>query len=302
MQAIGIKNLKKEYSSGLMAVNNVCLNIRKGDFFALLGPNGAGKSSIISIMASLNYQSSGYIKIFNLCIKKYNNLIKNYINIVPQEINFNQFETPLEIIVHQAGYYGIKRNKALVRAEILLKYLGLWNKRNLSSRFLSGGMKRRLMLSRSLINQPKILLLDEPTTGIDLELRYFTWNFLKKINNIGTTIILTTHYLEEAEKLCKGIGIISKGKIIASTTIKKLKYKINIKTFIFKSSNKLPKNMFCENYNIIKINSFKFELKVKKQQSLNIFLKYLEKNKINIIDIYSKNNSLESFFFNICNE
>ena len=172
MKAIYIKNLQKKYSSGLIAVNKVSLNIKKGDFFALLGPNGAGKSTIISIISSLNYKSSGLLKIFNLCIEKNNELIKNYIGIVPQEINFNQFETPSEIIVHQAGYYGIPRDIAIIRTEILLKYLGLWEKKDLSSRFLSGGMKRRLMLARSLIHQPKILLLDEPTTGIDLELRY----------------------------------------------------------------------------------------------------------------------------------
>ena len=233
MTALVIDNLTKIYPNKVTALNSISLNVNQGDFFALLGPNGAGKSTTIGIICGLTNKTSGTVKIFGNNIDENSDAAKSCIGIVPQEINFSQFETCLEIVVNQGGFYGIKRSDALERAEKYLRKLDLWEKRNERSRNLSGGMKRRLMIARALVHEPKILILDEPTAGVDVELRRSTWDFLININQKGVTILLTTHNLEEAESLCKNIAIINHGEIVENTSMKKLLSKLNKETFIF---------------------------------------------------------------------
>lgn len=222
MQAIEVTDLKKTYGTGVEALKGVSLSVEEGDFFALLGPNGAGKTTIIGILTSLVNKTSGDAKIFGASIEHDPSVAKTYIGVVPQEFNFNIFEKVIDIVVTQAGYYGIPRSEALPRAEQLLKDLGLWDKKDTMSQMLSGGMKRRLMIARGLIHQPKLLILDEPTAGVDVEMRLGMWDFLKKLNAEGTTIVLTTHYLEEAEALCRNIAVINKGTIVINESMKGL--------------------------------------------------------------------------------
>ena len=231
--ALSIKNVKKVYDNGFEALKGIDLHIEQGDFFALLGPNGAGKSTIIGIVSSLVNKTSGTVEIYGKDIDRELTLAKSYIGLVPQEFNFNVFEPIEEIVINQAGYYGIERKEAAKRTEKLLKQLSLWDKRHEMARNLSGGMKRRLMIARSLVHNPQLLILDEPTAGVDIEIRHTMWEFLKEINAAGTTIILTTHYLEEAENLCKNIAIIESGKIVENTSMKNLLGKLNAETFIF---------------------------------------------------------------------
>jgi ABC-2 type transport system ATP-binding protein len=212
--AISIRNLRKVYEGGIQALKGIDLSVQAGDFFALLGPNGAGKTTAIGILTSLVTKTSGDVEVFGVPVDKDPNKAKTYIGLVPQEFNFNIFEKVINIVITQAGYYGIPRKQALERAEEILKAVGLWDKRNEPSQKLSGGMKRRLMIARALIHKPKLLILDEPTAGVDVEMRHSMWNFLRKINKEGTTIVLTTHYLEEAEQLCKNVAIINKGEIL----------------------------------------------------------------------------------------
>jgi ABC-2 type transport system ATP-binding protein len=221
-QAITLTNVRKTYAGGVEALRGVDLTVEEGDFFALLGPNGAGKTTLIGILTSLVNKSSGEAKVFDASIDTEGSKAKTYIGVVPQEFNFNIFEKVIDIIVTQAGYYGIPRKEALAKAEELLKSLGLWEKRNEPSQKLSGGMKRRLMIARGLIHSPKLLILDEPTAGVDVEMRRSMWDFLRKLNEQGTTIILTTHYLEEAEALCRNIAIINKGAIVINQPMKEL--------------------------------------------------------------------------------
>jgi len=220
--AVSIKNLRKTYKTGVEALKGVDLEIAEGDFFALLGPNGAGKSTIISILTSLTTKSSGEVKIFGNSLDTDRDKTKTYIGVVPQEFNFNIFEKVIDIITVQAGYYGIPRAQAIKDAEPILKELGLWEKKDSPSQQLSGGMKRRLMIARALIHKPKLLILDEPTAGVDIEMRRGMWDFLRRMNAEGTTIILTTHYLEEAEELCRTVAIINKGEVKLHETMHKL--------------------------------------------------------------------------------
>jgi ABC-2 type transport system ATP-binding protein len=222
MNAVSIKNLRKTYKGGTQALKGVTLDIKEGDFFALLGPNGAGKTTIIGIISNLVRKSEGTAEIFGASIDTDADKAKTYIGLVPQEFNFNIFEKVIDIITVQAGYYGIPRTEALANAEPLLKELGLWEKRNSPSQQLSGGMKRRLMIARALIHKPKLLILDEPTAGVDIEMRLGMWNFLRRMNAEGTTIILTTHYLEEAEQLCRTVAIINKGEVRLHEPMQKL--------------------------------------------------------------------------------
>jgi ABC-2 type transport system ATP-binding protein len=221
-QAIEVTNLRKTYAGGTEALKGVTLSVEEGDFFALLGPNGAGKTTMIGILTSLVTASSGSAKVFGASLETNKDLAKTYIGLVPQEFNFNIFEKVIDIVVTQAGYYGIRRAEALERAEELLKALGLWDKRDQPSQSLSGGMKRRLMIARGLIHQPRLLILDEPTAGVDVEMRLGMWDFLRKLNQQGTTIVLTTHYLEEAEELCRNIAIINKGVIAVNESMQGL--------------------------------------------------------------------------------
>jgi ABC-2 type transport system ATP-binding protein len=220
--AISIKGLRKTYSTGTQALKGVDLNIEDGDFFALLGPNGAGKTTIISIITSLTRKTSGEVQVFGTSIDADPDKAKTYIGLVPQEFNFNIFEKVIDIVTTQAGYYGIPRKEALERADEILKELGLWDKRNTMAQQLSGGMKRRLMIARALIHKPRLLILDEPTAGVDIEMRLGMWNFLRRMNEEGTTIILTTHYLEEAEQLCRNVAIINKGEVRLNEPMEKL--------------------------------------------------------------------------------
>lgn len=232
MQALNISGLTKTYKGGVQALKGIDLTVEQGDFFALLGPNGAGKSTTIGVISALVNKTSGKVSVFGHDVDTELEAAKSCIGLVPQEFNFNQFETVLQIVVNQAGYYGVPRSIAKERAEKYLTQLDLWEKRNSPARTLSGGMKRRLMIARSLMHEPKLLILDEPTAGVDIEIRRSMWQFLEEINQQGVTIILTTHYLEEAEMLCRNIAIIDKGVIVENTSIKALLSKLNIETFI----------------------------------------------------------------------
>jgi ABC-2 type transport system ATP-binding protein len=232
MNALSIRNLRKTYKNGLEALKGIDLDVKAGDFFALLGPNGAGKSTTIGIISSLVRKTSGTVEVFGHDLDKEREAAKRCIGLVPQEVNFNQFEKVLDIVVNQAGYYGIRRKEALQRAEASLRQLSLWDKRSTVSRHLSGGMKRRLMIARALVHSPKLLILDEPTAGVDIEIRRSMWDFLRKINQEGTTIILTTHYLEEAENLCRHIAIINHGHIVEHNAMAALLRKLHTNRYI----------------------------------------------------------------------
>lgn len=231
--ALVLKGLKKVYATGVEALRGIDLTVEEGDFYALLGPNGAGKSTTIGIITSLVNKTAGQVKVFDYDIDNDLERAKQQIGLVPQEFNFNPFETVQQIVVNQAGYYGVSRKEALKRSEKYLKQSNLWDKRNVRARMLSGGMKRRLMIARALMHEPRLLILDEPTAGVDIELRREMWAFLKELNESGTTIILTTHYLEEAEMLCRNIGIIQSGELIENTSMKALLSKLQYETFIF---------------------------------------------------------------------
>jgi len=231
--ALEINNLKKVYGSGVEALRGIDLSVKEGDFYALLGPNGAGKSTTIGIITSLVNKTSGKVKVFGYDLDTDLVRAKQQIGLVPQEFNFNPFETVQQIVVNQAGYYGVSRKEAMKRSEKYLKQSNLWEKRNVRARMLSGGMKRRLMIARALMHEPRLLILDEPTAGVDIELRREMWEFLRELNENGTTIILTTHYLEEAEMLCRNIGIIQSGELIENTSMKELLSKLQFETFIF---------------------------------------------------------------------
>ena len=270
MTALEINNLTKIYPNKLIALNSINLNVNQGDFFALLGPNGAGKSTAIGIICDLTKKTSGSVKIFGHCIDENNDAAKSCIGIVPQEINFSLFETCLEIVVNQGGYYGIKRSHATKRAEKYLRKLNLWEKRNERSRNLSGGMKRRLMIARALVHEPKMLILDEPTAGVDVELRRSMWDFLIDINQQGVTIVLTTHYLEEAESLCKNIAIINHGKIVENTSMKELLSKLNKETFIFDLNNPIKELPNLDDYNLKLIDTTTIEVEVDRKNLSNL--------------------------------
>jgi len=238
LKALEIKNLNKIYNNNLIALDNVSLNVNQGDFYALLGPNGAGKSTMIGIISSLVNKSSGSVKILGLDIDTHHSEAKKKIGIVGQEVNFNQFETVHNILLHQAGFFGLPYKDVKTNTEFFLKRLNLWDKRNEQGRNLSGGMKRRLMVAKALVNKPELLILDEPTAGVDTELRRSLWDFLIEINKNGTTIILTTHYLEEAERLCKNISIIDHGKIVRNSDMNSFLREVEIETFIFDLKDK----------------------------------------------------------------
>ena len=296
LPALSIKNLTKIYNDGFKALDGISLDVRQGDFFALLGPNGAGKSTTIGIICSLVRKTEGAISVFQHDVDQDFSSAKHLIGVVPQEFNFNQFEKPIDILITQAGYFGIKASIAAVRAEKYLKQLGLWEKRNDFSRNLSGGMKRRLMIARALIHEPKLLILDEPTAGVDIELRRSMWNFLKEINGNGTTIILTTHYLEEAENLCRNIAIIDHGKIIENTSMKSLLKMLDRETFVLDLSNEIDACPEIEGYSISLKDQNQIEVEIPKSESLNELFSELSKKNISIISMRNKTNRLEELF------
>ncbi|MCK5432132.1 MAG: ABC transporter ATP-binding protein [Gammaproteobacteria bacterium] len=299
MKALQITNLKKTYQSGLQALKGIDLEVDEGDFFALLGPNGAGKSTTIGIITSLVNKTAGKVNIFGLDIDSHSLEAKSLIGVAPQEINFSQFENPLEILLNQGGYYGINRKTAYERAEKYLRNMGLWEKRNHPSRTLSGGLKRRLMIARALIHEPRLLILDEPTAGVDVELRRSMWDFLIDINNQGTTIVLTTHYLEEAENLCKNVAIIDKGNIIENTTIKTLLSKLDIETFIFDLKEPQSKTPEIDGFDCRMLDLSTLQADISKQQGLNNLFKQLSDQNIEILSMRNKSNRLEELFISL---
>ena len=267
--ALEITDLKKTYDSNVVALKGINLSVREGDFLALLGPNGAGKSSTIGIIASLVTKTAGKVKIFDIDTDKNFPEAKRMLGVVSQEINFNNFEKVMDIVTTQAGFYGIPLKEAKLKTEITLKRLGLWDKRNEQARTLSGGFKRRLMIAKALIHEPKLLILDEPTAGVDIELRREMWDFLKEINANGTTIILTTHYLEEAEQLCKNIAIIDHGELIESTSMKDLLSRLDVQSFLLDIEKSLEEPPSISDYDITLEDSTTLNVAIKKDQSMN---------------------------------
>ncbi|OMQ20822.1 ABC transporter ATP-binding protein [Serratia oryzae] len=298
--ALEIARLTKTYAGGVKALRGIDLNVEAGDFYALLGPNGAGKSTTIGIISSLVNKTSGSVRVFGYDIDKDIVNAKRQLGLVPQEFNFNPFETVLQIVVNQAGYYGVTRREALVRAEKYLNQLDLWGKRNERARMLSGGMKRRLMIARALMHQPKLLILDEPTAGVDIELRRSMWGFLKELNAQGTTIILTTHYLEEAEMLCRNIGIIQNGELVENTSMKGLLAKLQSETFILDLATKspLPK---LDGYHSRLTDTSTLEVEVMREQGLNGLFTQLSAQGIQVLSMRNKANRLEELFVTLVN-
>ncbi|MCL1156920.1 ABC transporter ATP-binding protein [Shewanella inventionis] len=294
--ALVIENLKKTYKGGVQAVKSISLTVKQGDFFALLGPNGAGKSTTIGIISSLVQKTSGSVSVFGFDIDKQLEQAKLCIGLVPQEFNFNQFETVQQIVVNQAGYYGVPKDVALQRAEKYLTQLDLWQKRNAQARELSGGMKRRLMIARALMHEPKLLILDEPTAGVDIELRRSMWDFLKQINQQGVTIILTTHYLEEAEMLCRTIGIIDTGLLVECTTMKALLSKLDVETFILDLRHDLETAPQLANMNCRLTDRHTLEVDVAKSHNINELFAQLSAANIEVLSMRNKANRLEELF------
>ncbi|WP_438313619.1 ABC transporter ATP-binding protein [Sporosarcina sp. FA9] len=299
--ALEIKDLKKIYTGGVEALRGIDLKVKEGDFYALLGPNGAGKSTIIGIVTSLVNKTSGKVKVFGYDMDTQLMQVKLQIGLVPQEFNFNPFETVQQIVVNQAGYYGVPRKEALKRSEKYLKQSDLWEKRNVRARMLSGGMKRRLMISRALMHEPRLLILDEPTAGVDIELRREMWVFLKELNANGTTIILTTHYLEEAETLCRNIGIIQKGELIEDTSMKSLLAKLQFETIILEieSSVRIP---VIKGYNSELVDEATLSVEVARDQGINEVFNQLSEQGVKVLSMRNKSNRLEELFLKITDE
>ncbi len=300
MNALTITSLQKTYASGFHALKGVDLTVSEGDFFGLLGPNGAGKSTTIGIITSLVTKSGGTVEIFGINIDQDFPQAKKRIGVVPQEYNFSIFEKVLDIVTQQAGYYGMPRAEALVNAERYLRQLGLWEKRNSPARELSGGMKRRLMIARGLVHEPDLLILDEPTAGVDVELRRGMWDFLVELNNRGKTIILTTHYLEEAEQLCNSIAIIRDGMIIENTSKKSLLKKLDQETFIFETDPLTDKSFpFLAGASFTRIDETTLEVTKSKDQSMTRILDHLSSCNVIVESMRNKSNRLEKLFIEL---
>src|SRR5690554_5076191 len=294
--ALEIENLWKSYGSGFEALKGINLQVQKGDFFALLGPNGAGKSTTLGIVCSLENKTSGKVRVFGHDIDTDLAAAKLNLGVVPQEFNFNQFEKAMDIVTTQAGYYGIPLKKARVSAEHYLRKLGLWEKRDTPARMLSGGMKRRLMIARALVYEPGLLILDEPTAGVDIELRRSMWQFLEEMNRQGTTIILTTHYLEEAEALCRNIAIIDHGEIIRHTSKRELLQQLNVETFVLDTEQLMDSAPELDGFRSSLNEDGALEVDVEKGQSLNSLFVELERQGIKVVSMRTKANRLEELF------
>jgi ABC-2 type transport system ATP-binding protein len=314
--ALSIQGLEKVYGNGFKALKGIDLTVEQGDFFALLGPNGAGKSTTLGIVSSLVQKTSGRVSIMGHDLVTDTFAAKQCLGVVPQEFNFNQFEKVYDIVITQAGYYGLTGKQVAEHAEMLLRALDLWDKRNDISRMLSGGMKRRLMIARALIHKPKILILDEPTAGVDIELRRSMWEFMKKLNEEGTTIILTTHYLEEAEQLCKNIAIINNGEIVTNTSVKALLSQLKTETFVLDvdgdggtdvlaqlEANNLQssdlQSSSLQRYKLVQIDADHIEITVEKGQGLNDVFSALSAANVQVLSMRSKANRLEELFVNL---
>lgn len=306
--ALEISGLAKTYKGGFQALKGIDLTVSQGDFFALLGPNGAGKSTSIGVITSLVNKTAGQVKIFGFDIDTDLEKAKSYIGLVPQEFNFSQFEPLINILVNQAGYYGVTKKIALQRAEKYLKQLELWDKRDEPARSLSGGMKRRLMIARALMHEPKMLILDEPTAGVDIELRRSMWDFLRELNEQGITIILTTHYLEEAEMLCRNIAIINGGEIVEDTSMKSLLAQLDIETFVFDikvgaTVNELERfAMQSESIAYRVVDDHTLEVDLNKSQNLNQVFEQLNSDDIEVLSMRNKSNRLEALFIRLINK
>ncbi len=294
--ALEINNLKKVYSGGTEALKGISLKVNEGDFYALLGPNGAGKSSTIGIIGTLVTKTDGNVKIFGIDIDENVAIAKSMLGVVSQEINFSQFEKVIDIVTTQAGFYGIKKSVAKPKVENMLKRLSLWDKRNDQARTLSGGYKRRLMIAKALIHEPKLLILDEPTAGVDIELRREMWTFLKEINTNGTTIILTTHYLEEAEQLCRNIGIIDQGQIVIDTSMKDLLSKLDVQGFVLDLEEPLDEAPAIENYSLRLDDPLTLVTAINKDSSINNLFNELNKLNIKVKSMRNESNRLEELF------
>jgi ABC-2 type transport system ATP-binding protein len=296
MHALAIKDLRKTYKNGFQALQGIDLNVEQGDFFALLGPNGAGKTTLIGILSSLVNKTSGTISVFGKDMDTDPQLVKSYIGLVPQEFNFSVFDKALEIVVTQAGYYGLPKKLAYERAEKYLRQLNLWEKRNATPRMLSGGMKRRLMIARALVHEPKLLILDEPTAGVDIEIRHSMWDFLREINQQGTTIILTTHYLEEAESLCRNIAIIDHGNIIENTRMSSLLSQLHTETFVLYLQQPLAQPPALPSYSCRLVDANTLEVDLAESQTMNDLFAQLSAQGIQITRLRNKRNRLEELF------
>ncbi len=296
MSALEIRGLKKTYKNGVIALRGIDLDVAEGDFFALLGPNGAGKSTLIGIVSSLVNATAGEAKVFGTSVQRSRSQAMAEIGLVPQEVNFNQFEKPFDIVVNQGGYYGVPRRIARERAEYYLKKLSLWDKAFKPSRTLSGGMKRRLLIARSMVHQPHLLILDEPTAGVDIEIRRSMWRFIKEINEAGPTVILTTHYLEEAEQLCRNIAIIDHGQIIENTSVKLLLDKLQVETFVLDLCDPIEQVPEVEGMEISLRDAITLEASVPKSESLNRLFRVLEDKGIEVKSMRNKANRLEELF------
>jgi len=301
MLALEIQQLRKTYANGIEALKGIDLTVAPGDFFALLGANGAGKSTTIGLITSLLTKTAGTIRVYGYDLDKQSLQAKSCLGLVPQELNLNIFETCEQILLNQAGYYGIPRKKARLRVDSLIDQLGLSEKRKHIVRHLSGGMKRRLMIARALVHNPKVLILDEPTAGVDVEIRRTMWAFLRAINKQGTTIILTTHYLEEAEQLCKNIAIIDKGIIVKKTSMKKLLQSLHHQTFVFDTVEPIGELPVVESLNFEKIDANTFELRVSNDLSLNDVFSILDQYQLSIHSMRNKTNRLEELFMDLIN-
>jgi len=296
VKALQIENLTKTYNNGFSALKGINLSVDEGDFFALLGPNGAGKSTTIGVITSLVTKTTGSVQVFGTDIDEDSETAKSHIGLVPQEFNFNGFEKVRHILITQAGYYGMPAKQAAVKADELLHQLGLWEKRDTAARSLSGGMKRRLMIARALVHSPKLLILDEPTAGVDIELRRSMWLFLEKINEQGTTIILTTHYLEEAENLCRNIAIIDQGKIVENTDMKSLLNRLDKEMFILDTKEPLPVGLSLANISFTQVDDRTLEVEIKRGEGLNRLFRQLSEQNIEVCSMKNKANRLEELF------
>ena len=294
--ALQASELRKVYDNGVEALKGVSLDVTEGDFFALLGPNGAGKSTLIGIVSSLVNLGQGEVRVFGHDLRTERWAVKSAIGLVPQEFNFNQFEKPIDIVVNQAGFYGVPRRVAQQRAEKYLKALSLWDKREAVSRTLSGGMKRRLMIARAMVHEPRLLILDEPTAGVDIEIRRSMWAFLRELNAQGTTVILTTHYLEEAESLCRNVAIIDHGQIIERSSTKALLAKLDREVFVFDLVEPLAETPSVEGYAITRVDETTLEVDLPRGSALNRLFAGLDRAGVQVASMRNKSNRLEELF------
>ena len=300
--ALKLEGLSKTYPGNVEALKNISLQVESGDFYALLGPNGAGKSTAIGIISSLVTKTSGTVEILGIDIDKNHSLAKKKLGVVGQEVNFNQFETVYQVLSHQAGYYGMTTKEVTENSHYYLKALGLWDKRNEQGRNLSGGMKRRLMVAKALVNNPELLILDEPSAGVDIELRRSLWDFLIEINEKGTTIILTTHYLEEAEKLCKNISIINEGSIVKTSSMNSLLSELETQNYLFELKTSFPYNIDHSRFNFEFLNDQLISVSVNQDNSLNQIINFFSENNIEVFNMTNETNRLEELFLNLTNK